>query len=221
MRKIIKTTGTTAVLYLLFISVHAQQKLLRIKPLNITQLPQNIKYEGILRNAISWTDNTGDNIVITTETGSYQNKKIKHEMDGADAEVFAYLYQIKSDSIIQRWKVYDFVADCPLDIEASFVKNTLQVTDLDNNGIAEVWLMYYTACRGDVSPLTLKIIMYEGKQKYAIRGLSKVFEGTDDKGVAHYAGGGYKYDEAFTNGPKEFLDFAKKLWKKNITPSLE
>jgi hypothetical protein len=62
----------------------------------------------------------------------------------------------------------------------------------------------------------MKVIMYQGKQKFAMRGQNKVFEGTDDKGTKHYSGGDYKYDKAFADGPKEFLEFAKKLWDKNI-----
>jgi hypothetical protein len=62
----------------------------------------------------------------------------------------------------------------------------------------------------------MKIIMYHGQQKFAMRGQNKVFSGTDDKGKKYYIGGDYKYDKAFADGPKEFLEFAKKLWDKNI-----
>jgi hypothetical protein len=61
-------------------------------------------------------------------------------------------------------EVNDFIKDCMVDIDAAFKKNSLKVTDLDKNGIAEIWVMYEMACKGDVSPSDLKIIMYEGKQ---------------------------------------------------------
>ena len=62
------------------------------KPINISidEIPLEIKYEGKIKNAVQWTDKLGDNIVITTETGIYQSSKFKHEMDGGDAEIFAY-----------------------------------------------------------------------------------------------------------------------------------
>lgn len=66
------------------------------------------------------------------------------------------------------------------------------------------------------SAVDLKIIMYEGTQKFAMRGKTRVFAGIDKKDVKHYLGGEYKYDGAFANGPKEFLAFAKKLWDKNV-----
>lgn len=187
-----------------------------VKPLELTKLPKGIKYEGKIKTAIRWIDSLGDNIAILTETGIYQSKKFKHENDGSDAELFTYHYLVKGDSAFQTWRVYDFISDCPVDIEAKFIKNSFQVTDLNHDGVGEIWIMYKTVCHGDVSPCDMKVIMYQGKQKFAMRGQNKVFEGTDDKGTKHYSGGDYKYDKAFADGPKEFLEFAKKLWDKNI-----
>lgn len=187
-----------------------------VKQLDLTKLPKGIKYEGKIKTAVRWVDSLDDNIAILTETGIYQSKKFKHESDGADAELFAYHYIVKGDSAFQTWRVYDFISDCPVDIEAKFIKNSFQVTDLNKDGVSEIWIMYKTACHGDVSPCDMKIIMYQGQQKFAIRGQNRVFGGTDDRGKKSYIGGDYKYDKAFADGPKEFFEFAKKLWDKNI-----
>ena len=192
------------------------QERISVKQLDLTKLPKGIKYEGEIKSAVRWDDSLGDNIVILTETGIYQSKKFKHENDGGDAELFAYHFIVKGDSVSRTWRVYDFISDCPVDIEASFIKNTFQITDLDSNGVAEIWLMYKTACRGDISPCNMKIIMYHGHQKFAIRGENKVFGWIDDEGNNHYLGGEYKFDKAFADGPKVFLEFARKLWDKNI-----
>ncbi|MGB3949266.1 MAG: hypothetical protein WBM13_14860 [Bacteroidia bacterium] len=185
-------------------------------PLDLNQLPKALKYEGTVKAAIRFSDKTGDNIVIITETGSYTNAKFKHENEGNDAELFAYQFSIKNDSIKQLWKVYDYISDCPFDIEASFIKNTLQITDLNKDGMAEVWLLYLVACRSDVSPADMKIIMYQAQQKYAMRGKNKVEVTTDDKGNKQYTGGEYKFDPAFKSAPKEFSVFAEQLWKNNV-----
>ena len=184
---------------------------IKLTQLDSNKLPFDIKLEGKIKNAVRWTDSLGDNMVITTETGIFQNKKFRHEEDGNDAELFAYHFLISKDEAKQTWKVYDFIKDCPLDIEASFIKNTFQVTDLNKDGVAEIWLMYKTVCHGDVSPCDMKIIMYQGPQKFAMRGKNKVKISDRD-----YVGGEYKFDPAFSSGPKEFLEFAKKLWQKNI-----
>jgi len=191
------------------------QKQIKVTPIDKSKLPAGIKFSGKLKQAIRWTDQSGDNIVVTTETGIYTNPKFKHENEGRDAELFAFHY-IVSDSIQQTWKVYDLITDCPVDLEASFIKNTLQVTDLNNDGIGEVGIMYKTVCHGDVSPCDMKIIMYEGKQKFAMRGSNKVQLGEKD-----FVGGEYKFDAAFAGGPAAFRDFALKLWNKNIMQTWE
>lgn len=62
----------------------------------------------------------------------------------------------------------------------------------------------------------MKIIMYEGNKKYAIRGESKVAVGIDDNGKKQYIGGEYKIDENFKKSPKAFQEFAQKLWNDNL-----
>lgn len=186
------------------------QSSFKVAKLDTNKLPKGITCNGKLKDAIRWTDKLGDNIVITCETGIYENPKFKHENDGSDAEVFAYHYII-TDTLQLSWKIYDFIQDCPVDIEASFLKNSLQATDLNNDGVAEIWIMYKTVCHGDVSPCDMKIIMYQGQRKFAMRGRNKVPLTNKE-----YYGGEYKFDKAFNEGPKEFRDFALKLWNKNI-----
>src|SRR5438045_6272198 len=91
-----------------------------------------------------------------------------------------------------------------------FVDKAFAVTDLDKNGVAEVWVMYKNSCHGDVSPVTTKIIMYEGTKKYALRGESRVKVSATD-----YEGGSYILDDNFKNGESAFRKYAEKLWAQN------
>ena len=192
---------------------HSSKQIDKIEIINmdVSMLPKEIKYDGKIKQVLRWVDKIGENIVITTETGGYQNPKINHENDGTDVEVFAYHYLVTNNQVIKSWRVHDFVYDCPVDFEATFLDNTFQITDLNKNGIGEIWLMYKTVCHGDVSPYEMKIILYEGKTKYAMRGHNKV-----EVSPGEFYGGDYKFDKNFTYGPMEFRDFAKNLWNKNI-----
>lgn len=183
---------------------------IRTTKLTENTIPKPAMYKGKMINAVRWKDKQGDNIVITTETGTFPTKNSENG-DGHDAELYAHRYIMDGTSANEMWRVYDFVKDCPLDIQVAFIRNSFQVTDLDKDGTAEVWIMYKTACHGDVSPCDMKIIMYEGDQKYAVRGENKVKISATES-----FGGEYKMDQAFLNGPKTFRDFAKKLWQKNI-----
>lgn len=175
------------------------------------QIPKSIVYNGNLKKAVQWKDKVGDNLVILSESGYHRNEKFKHEFDdSADFELFAYHFNLDKNNL-QIWKMYDFVADCPVDIEAEFYPQFPIITDLDKNGIAEVWIMYKVGCHGDVSPVNLKLIMYEGNKKYAMRGENKIQFGANE-----YIGGEYKLDKAFDSAPSVFKDYAIQLWKENV-----
>ena len=175
-----------------------------------SELPKGITFKGNLKEAVRWTDKSGVNLVITCETEEAVSKTAPSE-DYREKYLFAHHYLLFEDSIKQTWKVTDYIKECPLDIAADFVKNTFQVTDLDKDGVGEVWMMYLLTCTGDVSPAEMKIILYEGTQKHAMRGENKV-----DIGNGEFVGVDYKFDKAFNQAPTVFRDFAKKLWNANV-----
>ena len=185
------------------------QKKIDVINLDVNKIPIEIKYNGKIKNVISWNDKMGKNIVLTCETGEYENKNSENE--GRDAELFAYHYITSDNQTTQNWKIYDYIKDCPVDIEANFIKDTFHITDLNNDGIGEIWIMYKTVCHGDVSPSNMKIIMYQGKQKFAMRGENKVKISKNES-----IGGNYNFDNAFNEAPKSFRNFAINLWNNNI-----
>lgn len=188
------------------VAAHGQTSV-KLTKLSISQIPKTIKYKGQVKEALRWTDKLGDNILITTETGIFPTPG---QAETRDAELFAYHFLVTNDSVKLLWRVYDFIKECGLDMETQFVDNSLSVTDLNNDGIAEIWVMYRLSCHGDVSPSSMKIIMYQGKKKFAMRGSAKLVVPGESYG------GEYAFDNTFAAGPKEFKEFAKKLWEKNI-----
>jgi len=195
---------TLLILTLISISSFAQ---IAITKLDAKTLPKHLKYEGHVIDAVKWTDSLGLNYVITSETGKIPSR-VK-DSDGRDAYLYAYHYVVKKDTAKLVWRIYDFSDDCPVDLTVFFINNTFAVTDLDNNGLAEVWVMYKNSCHGDVSPVPTKIIMYEDSKKYALRGESKVKVSDQD-----YGGGTYKLDENFKTGNPLFRKYAENLWNK-------
>lgn len=195
-------------LFFCSLKIIGQHKMVVTK-IEVNKIPKEIKFSGKVKNAISWTDKLGENFVLTCETGEFKTKNAQN--DSRDAEIYAYHYIRSKNGFQQNWKIYDFVKDCPVDIQASFLKNTLAVTDLNKDGIGEIWIMYKTACQGDVSPCDMKIIMYQEKIKWAMRGQNRVQ--ISDK---EFDGGKYTFDKAFTDAPNYYKDYAKKLWNNNI-----
>ncbi len=200
---------TLLVLFLFLISQTCFAQI-KVSKLDNKAIPKTIRYAGKIVNAVSFTDSLGNNIVITTETGETPSKSAPDE-GNRDAALYAYHFFVKGDSIKQSWKLNDYIKDCPVDVEARYIKNTFAVTDLNKDGRAEVWLMYKTVCRGDVSPSDMKIIMYQAGNKYGLRGTSRVKVSEKD-----FVGGDYKFDDAFKKAPEVFRQYAVQLWKKNM-----
>lgn len=196
----------TALLFLFSFSCFAQLKITKI---GVNSIPKSIQYIGYVVDAVRWVDSLGDNIVITTQTGKTASKVAEDE-GYKDAALYAYHFSFQSGHWVQTWRVYDFIKECDLDMDFYFVQKSFAVTDLNKDGKAEVWIMYKKSCHGDVSPIPMKIIMYENNKKYAVRGDTKVRVSENE-----YMGGDFVFDETFKKGPSVFKKYAENLWSRN------
>lgn len=180
-------------------------------------VPSDIKYKGKIVGGAKWKDANGENFLIITET-EIQNVKDKNGNDAISKELFAYSYIVKPGENTLLWQINDFVKDCPLDLSLNYNLNSLTITDVNENGIGESTFLYRMSCKGDVSPDDLKLMMHEGKDKYALRGMTELKYKVDGKTTLE--GGEYKADASFEKAPKGFLDYAKKQWDKYKTQEL-
>jgi len=165
-------------------------------------LPAPNSYQ--LNVAKKWHDASGENWLVLYETGSY----IEKNNTGASAKLSAILYQKSDSGFVQKWKLVDYIQDCEVDVTCSFYDNHLSITDLDSNGLAEITMVYALSCKGDVSPNEKKLILYEGTQKYAIRGEELMVLQKDT------IGGSWNADASFSKAPKAFLQYAVAHWQK-------
>ncbi len=165
--------------------------------------------KGSFKQGFRWNDLDGENYLILTETGPFETPGQKRRQDfdaGQDAELYAYRFVNVNGQFSPVWQVRDFVRNCPLDTTAEFLTDATEVTDLDNDGFAEAWVMYKTACRSDVSPATLKLIMYEINQKYAMRGTTRI-------ALPDFSVGGEQTPDARLRANRAFLRHAERKWK--------
>ena len=187
---------------------------IQIIAFNPQALPKEIRFKGKVVAGARWLDQKGENLLLLCETGSFDSpvppnsKENPYQEWGRAAELHVYHYLKAREHYTLLWKLFDQVKICPLDLYAAFLPNCLTITDLDGNGIAESTFLYKLGCRGDVSPDRLKLIMHEGKVKYALRGETLVPTGDPNKKL-----GGHKaIDPAFHRAPKAFLDHALQQW---------
>lgn len=196
----------------LLLSLGARAQL-RVSPLAPAAVPAALPRSGRVVQALRYTDHTGTYTVLATQSGPAPDPTA-HTSDGERADLYAYHYPATGPA--PTWQVHDFVADCPLGLQARFRPDGLTVTDLDQDGIAEVWLVYRTVCRDGVSPSDQKIIMYEGPRKYAVRGTTRVAT----RGGQHN-GGTYTLDAAWQAAPAAFRQHAAQLWQQHRDERLD
>lgn len=111
------------------------------------------------------------------------------------------------------WQTKDFVLDCPVDLTLAVEPGSLGVSDVDKDGVMETRFAYRLGCRGDVSPLGLKLLFHEGTQKLAVRGTTREHVGDDD-GKPVYEGGEHTLDPGFAKGPKGLEALAIREWRR-------
>ncbi len=176
---------------------------LRSSAIGESDVPPGSELLGEVVGGARWTDSEGENLLVLTEVPEHGSGK---DADMRGAELYGYRLVRRGGAWSQAWKIQDFVKECPNDITASHVVESVRVTDLDADGIGETSFVYRIACRGDVSPATQKLMMHEGTTKLALRGQAYI-----DAGGQGF-GGDYEVDPAFDKAPPVFLSHAKRLW---------
>ena len=179
--------------------------------------PPGVEVTGRVVDGFRWRDQTGENLLLLTETGEIPSRPSPDCAGGCqDAELYAYQLVRRGDAWEQVWRVTDFVHNCDLDLTAGFVQGSLGVTDLDGDGTAESTFQYTLACRGGVDPAVRKLIMHEGASKYAIRGTTDISRIIGKE----YGGGERNLDPAFDRAPAALRAHALEEWDRLVTQDM-
>jgi hypothetical protein len=210
-----------------------------IAPLKITaaEIPTAIKIKGKIQEAWKWTDNLGENILITARVDPYDDKgKNEYGEEGQTAELHAVHYAKKGTDYTPVWKMDDMEKSCPFDITCDFIPGSATITDIDKDGIAETKIQYSLACRSDVSPATMKLLLFENGVRYDLKGnrwlpYSPEFKFTvtekdvnlesspklkDQSDEMLRTFGRYETEKGFAAAPPEFLAYARSEWLKYV-----
>jgi hypothetical protein len=125
-------------------------------------------FNGRFFSSVSWNDKLGGNILIISEKGKYD------EGNGRK-EIFSYHY-VKRDTLYDvLWQMNDFVDGWGCDLDIQFINFFPLISDIDSNGIAETAIFYSLNNRCDAVSFPAKLIVHEGEEKFAIRGIRNQF----------------------------------------------
>ena len=177
----------------------------------------NGMYKGELFDAFQWNDKLGNNIFIlcveTRPTG-----EVEGDIEVQRETIYAFHYIIKNLGkrdivldLVKLWDIKDWVEFGSMDGSISFVEESIKITDLDNDNIAEVTLGYTIGGGSDCCwPDPIKLIMHEEGRKYAIRGSTALI---DSSGAIKTGGEKNMYGkDSFKEAPNVFTNFASDLY---------
>jgi hypothetical protein len=170
--------------------------------------PAGLRFPGRVVQTLAWVDALGENRLVLSETGPRPSAKAE---DSSDAELFAQHLRrpAAGQPFAVLWTLRDFVRDCSFDLQVSFV-GAARVTDLDRDGTAETTLLYVLGCFSDVSGKPTKLVVHEGKAKYAIRGECGHPDGE------RIVPGTMSVDPSFKRAPAPLREHALRLWKEQV-----
>ncbi|MBM3431810.1 MAG: hypothetical protein FJX92_02240 [Bacteroidetes bacterium] len=188
------------------------------------ELPAEARYKGIFFDAVRWSDQNGTNVlVLSTELSSDWFSQTRH--------LYGIHYIRRGERFEMLWKMIDYEKNCYANLTCNFIPESTTITDLDEDGLAEVKLQYELACRQRESSAEMKILLYENGQKRALRGLRwvssfKNLGSTYPYGIAEMCkcntrardkyGGQYESEKDFQDVPPAMLDYVRSEWKKYV-----
>jgi len=153
-------------------------------------------------DCIVWKDKKGLHFlgIDQIETG-------KIAQVGFSSKLTAYSYEILQDlTIKESWRIRDFSPNAVTRI--SYLQNTLFVTDVDSDGIAETSFLYCIS--GDCcDPWLVKLMLHKNNRKLAIRGEVPIIE----EDLESYQ---KNFDSIYVKYDKRIRDFASEQWDKGI-----
>lgn len=187
-----------------------------IDTLRYDDIPKYLDFKGTVVEALQWKDKLGSHILLQTVTGHFLRKEFndnnKKDFTLEDkSELYCYLFT-KTDTDLEykrKWRIYDFNDCFGVDWFTGFIPSATTITDINNNGIAEVTIPYVIICRGGMDPGSMKIISYEDTTKYVLRGSTMLM--CDSK--TPY-GGEFTESENLKNN-RPLSSFLKAHWERN------
>ena len=206
-KKINHITLLACLVFALLSTYSYAQKPAKVKTLklNLQELPKGVSFTGGVVYSARWKDKAGEHLFIASESG------IQTAADSAGTEIRSAFFEARhyliSDSTTLTWMESDSVTGCQLNADAGFVPGQFNVTDMDKDGVAEVWMMMRTACHNDKSPANLQLVIHEREERYSMIGTEKTRLSKDD-----VIGGEFQVNNTFKEGQELFLKKAQQVW---------
>lgn len=211
---------TLATALLLPLSAHADDIPSTLEVDTSGQLPAGISLKDVIgkddpkatqkvERVVRWNEGSGPMVAVFA---THEKTGQKNDTTWTSKSLHVGVFNVHGAAPKKIQAIIEAVQPCQLDLAARFIEGSIGLTNLDGDDKGELTFAYVTRCAGDVSPMSMKVLMLEGKDKHALRGESRVDLGDE------MVGGEFKAD--FKKAPKELLEHAKKVWARHVDAKL-
>lgn len=168
-------------------------------PIDTAQTP----FEGELIQTLSWVDQSGKNTLVLSGKSAYPINE-----DMRRAEFHAYAFATPDKLPIPQWLLEEVVDSCYCDCAVELAEGSIPIRDVDGDGVAEVFLMYFLNDLCDVSPMFTRLTIASGKNTYSLEGYTRRFQAADLPEVKTINPG-----PTFANAPPAIQQAAYGYWE--------
>lgn len=206
------------------------------KQINADALPSEVSVYGIFNEAWIWVDSLGENLFVLSHQIKKEDQKNEDGEDVITGSAYTSHYLKKDGRYRSSRTSNQDERSCAYDMVCDFIPGSTTITDLDNNGFAEMKYQVIMACRSDVSPAAMHLKMRENEKSYVLIGTTWVpfkdglkFNLTTENLSIDGSGkvddellemertmGKYIGEYQFSNAPPQFLQYARQEWLKYV-----
>lgn len=170
-----------------------------------------VKVPGTVVGVLQWRDRNGENLLALSEeekTGT--TRSATGEIAYSSRYLYATLFVRRGEKLEPLRTLQDESLDCVGLNVTWFEPHSLELTDLDGDGVSEATFVYRVDCLTGPGPVTTKVFLYEKGVPYLAWGQSRA------ETAAGVAGGEPRLDRSMREGPKEFREHALARWEKYV-----
>ena len=179
-----------------------------VRPMAYEGAPSTSEIAGTVdeKQGLRFDDRAGENVIVV----SRESRTTTPTSDREDAQTTSTLHinHFQRASEQEPWRLVtgrqESVENCSFDLTSAVYFGPWSLSDLDEDGMAEVTMAYSTGCRSDVSPISHKVLMIEDGERYSLHGTTTI-QGAETPEAP-------MADPQFEQAPEAFLDHAKKAW---------
>ncbi|MHC6224398.1 M949_RS01915 family surface polysaccharide biosynthesis protein [Pseudomonas sp. X10] len=159
--------------------------------------------------SVHFRDRDGEGLLVLSRTdGQATDAETEQEVDKVVLKATLYGRTDQDAAFKARWQI-EQETTCPgLDLDVDFYTDVSDVSDLNNDGVAELTVASHAFCGGGIEPHDIAIELREGQASYTITGQSLISPAGEDP-----MGGKREDSASLKNAPQALRDHLDRVWQ--------